>query len=95
MAEGSLRDRELLQHMYGLVLFGVPNSGMRIESLRAMVGDGPNRYLLETLGPESEVLRRQRAMFPRYFNDRESRVLCFYETMRSPTAQQVRCSCFR
>lgn len=38
-----------LAHIVGAVFFEVPNDGMSIESLIPMVGDQPNRFLLESI----------------------------------------------
>ena len=73
----------------GLVFFGVPNRGMDIASLRAMVGDQPNRYILESIGPCSDLLLEQDVRFGLDFHYRDSPVFSFYETKISPTAVKV------
>jgi protein SERAC1 len=89
MANGSSSDQMNLEAIYGILFFGVPSQGMNIESLIAMVGDQPNRYLLESLGKESDLLQEQRLHFPEAFPFRDSEIICFYETMKSPTAHYV------
>lgn len=54
-----------------------------------MAGDQSNRYLLESLGPESDLLKKQQRQFPRVFNFKDSEIYCFYETKESNTAIQV------
>jgi protein SERAC1 len=89
MKNGNDEDQDNLKATYGALFFGVPNQGMDISSLIPMVGDQPNRYLLESLGPESDVLQEQRATFPEVFDFRDSEIISFFETKLSPTALQV------
>ena len=75
----------------GLLFFGVPNRGMDIESLQAIVGDKQNRYLLESVGQYSEILLQQDGQFGSVFHFEETRVISFFETKSSPTAIKVNC----
>lgn len=81
----------LVRAVYGIAFFGVPHDGMDISSLIPMVGDGPNRFLIESIGRiNSQVLRKQQREFHKALVDEEiSEVVCFYETEESPTAKQV------
>lgn len=90
MLRGDDIDRKNRLSIYGILFFGVPNRGMSMESLVPMVGNQPNRFLLETLRVESEVLQKQTNLFLNEFQFPDSEILCCYETKRSPTAQQVR-----
>lgn len=58
-------DKANLRATYGALFFGVPSQGMDISSLVPMVGDQPNRFFLESLGKESEILQEQRVRFRR------------------------------
>ncbi|KAL1622376.1 hypothetical protein SLS54_004940 [Diplodia seriata] len=78
-----------LEAVLGILLFGVPNQGMDVKSLVPMVGDQPNRYLVESLGQSSEILRHQERTFQKVFDFKESMVFSFFETVKSPTAQKV------
>jgi len=63
---------------------------MDIASLRPMAGDQPNRFLLESIGLNSQILNIQRQEFPQALGEEgESKVFCFYEMLESPTTQQV------
>lgn len=64
---------------------------MDIRSLISMVGDGPNRFLLESIGLfSSQILSIQKREFPEVLGGQgESEIICFYETRMSPTALQV------
>lgn len=73
----------------GLLFFGVPNRGMDIKSLRAIVGDSQNRYLLESVGQYSDLLLHQDGQFGSTFHFEDSRVVSFFETKSSPTAIKV------
>lgn len=64
---------------------------MDIASLIPMVGDGPNRFLVESLSRvNSQILSVQQREFESALGVQgDSEVVCFYETEESPTAQQV------
>lgn len=64
---------------------------MEIRSLIPMVGDGPNRFLIESLNySNSQILTIQHRDFHKALGGKgDSEVFCFYETLQSPTAQQV------
>jgi hypothetical protein len=89
MREGDDLDKANLKATYGALFFGVPSQGMDISSLLPMVGDQPNRYFLESLNRDSEILQEQRTKFPEAFNFRDSEVISFFETQASPTAERV------
>jgi len=65
---------------------------MDISSLVPMVGDGPNRFLLESIGSRNpQMLGQQYQDFQAALGSQgELEVICFYETVESPTAIQVR-----
>lgn len=79
----------MLDSVYGGMFFGVPNHGIDVESLVAMVKDQPNQALLHSLGKGSQLLRNQSREFPKAFCYQDSAIFCLYETMTSPTAQKV------
>ncbi|KAM0433914.1 hypothetical protein ACHAPT_003858 [Fusarium lateritium] len=83
-------DAKLVQAVYGIVFFGVPHDGMDISSLIPMVGDGPNRFLIESIGRiNSQILNIQQREFHRVLGgEGDSEIFCFYETVESPTAQE-------
>jgi hypothetical protein len=84
-------DQKLLRAVYGIAFFGVPHDGMDIKSLISMAGDGPNRFLLESIGNQgSQILGIYNRDFPKTLGGRgESKIICFYETLLSPTATMV------
>jgi hypothetical protein len=59
-----------------------------------MVGDGPNRFLIESVSDiNSQILSIQQREFHNALgSEGESEIVCFYETLKSPTAVQV-CLC--
>ncbi|KAJ4167387.1 hypothetical protein NW754_011202 [Fusarium falciforme] len=83
-------DAKLVQAVYGIVFFGVPHDGMDISSLIPMVGDGPNRFLIESIGRiNSQILSIQQREFHTVLGgEGDSEIFCFYETVESPTAQE-------
>ena len=74
-----------------MAFFGVPHHGMNITSLIPMAGDKPNRFLLESISNvNSQVLTTQHREFSKALgSEGRSEIVCFYETLLSPTAQQV------
>ena len=86
LSRGDDSDKKQMQSIMGLIFFGVPNRGMDIGSLRAMVGDQPNRYILESIGQYSDLLLEQDVRFGLDFHYRESPIFSFFETQTSPTA---------
>ncbi|KAK4060816.1 uncharacterized protein Triagg1_10586 [Trichoderma aggressivum f. europaeum] len=86
----SQEDQKLFRAIYGIVFFGVPHSGMDIESLIPMVDDGPNFPLVKSIGTMSPVLDQlQEEFHPVLGRQGDREIVCFYETAESPTAQQV------
>ncbi|KAL7913168.1 hypothetical protein GGI35DRAFT_442193 [Trichoderma velutinum] len=83
-------DMKLVQAVYGIVFFGVPNHGMDITSLIAMAGDGPNRFLVESINfHNSQILDILHRDFQLALGKQgESEIVCFYETETSPTAKR-------
>lgn len=84
-------DINLLQAVRGIAFFGVPNDGMDISSLIPMAGDGPNRFLIESINRiNSQILTmQQRGFYKALGEEGEAEIICFYETVESPTAQKV------
>ena len=88
-AINSADHQPLLESIHGALFFGVPSRGMDIKALRPMVRDQPNEYLLHTLGPETDFLRRQSMDFRRMFDRQRPEIIYFYECQKSPTARFV------
>ncbi|KAL1623034.1 hypothetical protein SLS56_008445 [Neofusicoccum ribis] len=87
MQHGSTEDKENLASIQGLVFFGVPNRGMEVASFVSMVGDNPNRFLLDVLRTTSGVMQRQSNEFQSTFTTKSASIYSVFETMLSPTAQ--------
>ncbi|CAM1505177.1 Fc.00g108140.m01.CDS01 [Cosmosporella sp. VM-42] len=85
-------DVKLLKLVYGIVFFGVPHDGMDVRSLIPMVGDGPNRFLIESISHiNSQILSIQQREFHDALGGQDestSEIFCFYETEESKTAQE-------
>ncbi|KAL7934394.1 ankyrin repeat-containing domain protein [Trichoderma chlorosporum] len=81
-------DQRLRRAVYGIAFFGVPHDGMDIRSLIPMAGDGPNRFLLESIGStNSQILSIQHRDFSQALvGQGQSEIVSFYETRLSPTA---------
>lgn len=85
----------LLKSIYGAIFFGVPHQGMDIKSLLSMCDNGPNVELVASLNANnSYILDLQRRQFPKALQaGGHTEIFCFYETLESPTAVQVRIRC--
>ncbi|PCD23157.1 hypothetical protein AU210_014680 [Fusarium oxysporum f. sp. radicis-cucumerinum] len=83
-------DKRLIRAVYGIMFFGVPHDGMDISSLIPMVGDRPNRFLIESISHvNSQILSmQQRAFHTALGEEGDSEIVCFYETEKSPTARK-------
>lgn len=68
---------------YALLLFGVPNLGLEVQSLRLLVKDQPNSSLIADLDASSAFLRRHN-FFWEFQKAEGTRVISVYET--KPTA---------
>jgi hypothetical protein len=82
-------DRASFLSTYGILFFGVPSQGMDIRSLISMAEGQVNLPFLLTLGKESQLLRDLHREFCSSFNFRDSTIISYYETKKSPTAEKV------
>ncbi|RDW94780.1 hypothetical protein BP5796_00543 [Coleophoma crateriformis] len=89
MQEALDEDRDVLSSVYGALFFGVPNQGMDIKSLIPMVEGQVNQTLLHSISNESQLLRNQSRNFEKAFDFADSQIVCFYETVMSPTAIKI------
>ncbi|KAK0619440.1 ankyrin repeat-containing domain protein [Immersiella caudata] len=87
----SVDSKRLLDTVCGIAFFGVPHDGMDVTSFIPMVGDGPNRFLVESFSHfNSHALDMQRRDFHSALGPEGSvEVVCFYETEMSPTAKRA------
>ena len=82
-------DQVNLKSIYGALFFGVPHYGMNIDSLVKMVEGQDNLPFLLNLGRESGPLLRLHEDFCSSFDFKDSVIIAYYETERSPTARKV------
>jgi hypothetical protein len=75
----------LLDMVRAVILFGVPNRGMKTSHLLSMTADQPNTALIETLSPESSYLPELDDLFTGIANTHNLRIVSVYETSRSRT----------
>lgn len=87
MKEGDDIDKENFDSIYGVLFFGVPNQGIRIEHWLAMVKGQPNENLVRNLGPDSTYLRTLHEDFRAAFGFLDSEVVAIYETERTRVAK--------
>lgn len=87
--EGSPDTMTIIRATYGILFFGCPNRGMNIQSLIPMCDGRANMPFLLSLRQDSDLLRQLSRDFPVAFPYLDSRIISFFETLLSPTAQQV------
>ena len=87
MASGDPADLENLRATFAILFFGVPNQGMDIKSLYAMVRGQVNIQLLAACDKNSSHLQELTSRFQAVFDFRDSHVISFFETEESPTAK--------
>lgn len=91
-ATGSDQDKNIVQATYACFLLGVPNRGLHIEQLTAMVKGQRNEKLVLDLGIGSQLLRSLHNSFCTFLKSTDSRIICVYETKPSPTVEvQIPC----
>lgn len=86
---GTMADKTTLRSVFGALFFGVPSQVMNIDALLRMVEGRPNQQLLWSLRKGSDVLIDQGNEWKRGFRFRDSRIVFFYESRASPTAEKV------
>lgn len=80
------RNLSIFQSCYALLLFGVPNRGLEVGSLRSMVKGQPNAQLIEDLEESSDFLRRHN-FFWRFQKAEDTKVISIYETQPTSTVE--------
>lgn len=88
MFSGGAADSRNFRATFGILFFGVPNQGMDISSLLAMVRGQPNLHFLSTLSKDGGFLQGLIEKFRATFDFQDSQIYSFYETDMSPTAQE-------
>ena len=88
IASGDVVDRRIFESTYGILFFGVPNQGMDISSLLAMVGRQPNLPFLTMFSKDSGNLQGLIERFRTEFDFKDSEIISFYETCASRTARK-------
>lgn len=73
--------------IYGLLLFGVPNGGIKTEYWMPIVDRMPNKGLIASLKPGAFYLKHLQESFNRVFCFPDARVTSIYETKMSATAK--------
>jgi hypothetical protein len=80
-------ERQILGCIRLLLFFGVPHLGMRIDHLRTVVGQQPNKELIESLAVNSDVLTALDDSFRGVLLYYPMRLVSAYETVRSKVAE--------
>lgn len=83
MANSNVKQNFMLDAVREIILFGVPNRGMRMSHLLSMVDGRPNAGLVEILSPESTYLPKLDEQFSGIMLLRKIRPISVYETART------------
>ncbi|KAI5777283.1 hypothetical protein EDC01DRAFT_624203 [Geopyxis carbonaria] len=84
---GSEDDMPIFHCSYGLIFFGVPSRGMKVDHLSTMVEGQPNADLVRFLSPDSAFLIKLCDDFFKKFDFKDSVVVSIYETKMSKTIE--------
>lgn len=81
-------DQVLFKSCHALLFFGVPNTGLEVASLRAIVKSQPNARLIADLEVSSDFLDVLVRLWDRVRNGiSDMRVVSIYETKPTPTVR--------
>ena len=74
---------------YAMLFFGVPNTGMNIDGIRAMFDHQPNENFIMSLATRSHLLRDLHRNFTDKFNFPDARIVCFFENRMTSSSVLV------
>lgn len=86
MANSGAAEVHLLSKIRKVLLFGVPNQGMATDHLLAMIGDQPNRMIIQALAEGSSYLSDLNQHFGRICYVHGIRLISAFETEMTRTA---------
>ena len=89
MSRGDPVEQQVVSSIYGILFFGTPHRGLRIEQWLPMVQDRPNRALIQALEPDSPYLNNLYENFITAFHYPDSILIAFYETEETQVAEQA------
>lgn len=87
LASSGDSEHHMLSKVKQLIFFGVPHFGMHVDHLRTIVNTQPNQELVNSLAPDSKVLKILEDSFNGILQHRPIRLISIYETKRSPVAE--------
>lgn len=87
VANSGQAETSVLSNVRMIFFFGVPNQGMYMSHLVAMVGDQPNEQLVKDLSQNSDYLSSLDIQFSGLAVFRRTRFVSVYETKRSQTTK--------
>ena len=85
--DASAAEFENFKATFAILFFGVPNQGMDIRSLHAMVRGQPNEPFTSYFDRDAGFLHQLINKFRETFHFRDSHIISFFETKASPTAK--------
>lgn len=87
MANSGQSEESVLRNIQIIYFFGVPNNGMEMSHLLAMVRDQPNEQLIRALSRGSDYLSNLDVQFSGLSVLRSIHLVSLYETERSQTTE--------
>lgn len=85
--DASAAELENFKSTFAILFFGVPNQGMDIRSLHAMVRGQPNEPFTSYFDRDAGFLHQLINKFRETFYFQDSHIISFFETKASPTAK--------
>ncbi len=85
--DASAAESENFKSTFAILFFGVPNQGMDIRSLHAMVRGQPNEPFTSYFDRDAGFLHQLINKFREKFHFQDSHIISFFETKASPTAK--------
>lgn len=79
--------KSILRRCVGLVMFGVPNSGMENTALKSMTQGRPNQTLAQSLDENAPLLDSLVLGFNRVVEHQDMAILAVYELEETPTVE--------
>ena len=85
LAGSGEREKHILSIIKGAVFFGVPSRGMNVPDIYEMLGDQPNRVLIDDLSDQSDYVQNLEEQFMGISYVRSMKLFWAYETKKTPS----------
>lgn len=85
LAGSGERERQIISIIKGAIFFGVPSVGMAVPDIYEMLGDQPNKVLIDNLSDQSDFVPELEKHFEGISYTRGMVLFWAYETQRTPS----------